>query len=162
MLMIKNYFRILTILFIVMLGMTLGAGLLAGVVVAPTIFKSEILLGSELLTRFQEGLLMTQVFERLAYLVNFLVILAVVYEVIRFKAFENTRWSMLLTFLVASTGLLFTSYYIPQILEMQLAGEAMTLSETFENVHKASEWNFKLFAVSTLGLLILTLRKTLK
>jgi hypothetical protein len=160
--MIKQYFRVLTIIFIITLGMTLGAGLLAGVVVAPTIFKSEVLLGSELLTRFQEGLLMTQVFERLAYLVNFLVVIAVLYEVIKFKAFENTRWSMLLTFMVASTGLLFTSYYIPQILEMQLVGEAMTLSETFENVHKASEWNFKLFALSTLGLLILTLRKALK
>jgi hypothetical protein len=160
--MIKQYFRILTIIFIIILGMTLGAGLLAGVVVAPTIFHSELLLGSELLTRFQEGVLMTQVFERLAYLVNFLVVIAIVYEVIKFKAFENTRFSMLLTFLVASTGLLFTSYYIPQILEMQLAGEAMTLSETFENIHKASEWNFKLFAVSTLGLLILTLKKALR
>jgi hypothetical protein len=161
-LMVRNYFRILTILFIITLATTLGAGLFAGVVVAPTIFKSEVLLGTELLTRFQEGLLMTQVFERLAYLVNFLVILAVVYEVICFKAFENTRWSMLLTFLVVSSGLLFTSYYIPQILEMQLAGEAMTLSQTFENVHKASEWNFKLFSVATLSLLILTLRKALK
>lgn len=160
--MIKSYFRILTIIFIITLGVTLGAGLLAGIVVAPTIFKSEVLLGTELLTRFQEGLLMTQVFERLAYLVNFLVVVAVLYEVIKFKAFENTRWSMLFTFLVAASGLLFTSYYIPQILEMQHAGEAMTLSETFENVHKASEWNFKLFAVSTLGLMILTLRKALR
>jgi len=160
--MIKSYFRILTIIFIIILGMTLGAGLLAGVVVAPTIFKSEVLLGTELLTRFQEGLLMTQVFERLAYMVNFLVLVAVVYEVIKFKAFENTRWSMLLTFLVASSGLLFSAYYIPQILEMQQAGEAMTLSQTFENVHKASEWNFKLFTVATLGLLILTLRKALR
>lgn len=160
--MIKSYFRILTIVFIITLGVTLGAGLLAGIVVAPTIFKSEVLLGTELLTRFQEGLLMTQVFERLAYLVNFLVVVAVLYEVIKFKAFENTRWSMLFTFLVAASGLLFTSYYIPQILEMQHAGEAMTLSETFENVHKASEWNFKLFAVSTLGLMILTLRKALR
>ncbi|HHS92118.1 MAG TPA: DUF4149 domain-containing protein [Campylobacterales bacterium] len=158
----KSYFRILTIIFIITLGVTLGAGLLAGIVVAPTIFKSEVLLGTELLTRFQEGLLMTQVFERLAYLVNFLVVVAVLYEVIKFKAFENTRWSMLFTFLVAASGLLFTSYYIPQILEMQHAGEAMTLSETFENVHKASEWNFKLFAVSTLGLMILTLRKALR
>jgi len=160
--MIKSYFRILTILFIITLGMTLGAGLLAGVVVAPTIFNSDTLLGTELLTRFQEGLLMTQVFERLAYLVNFLVLIAVLYEVIKFKAFENTRWSMLLTFLVASSGLLFSAYYIPQILEMQLAGEAMTLSEKFENIHKASEWNFKLFSLATLALLILTLRKSLK
>ncbi|CAA6814395.1 MAG: Membrane protein [uncultured Sulfurovum sp.] len=160
--MLKKYFRLLTMIFIIILGMTLGAGLLAGVVVAPTIFNSEAVLGSALLTRFQEGLLMTQVFERLAYLVNFLVIIAILYEVIKFKAFENTRWTMMFTFLVAATGLLFTSYYIPQILEMQTLGEAATMGETFTNVHKGSELNFKLFAFSTLGLLILTLRKVLR
>lgn len=144
------------------MGVTLGAGLFAGVVVAATIFNSEVLLGSELLTRFQEGLLMTQVFERLAYLVNFLVVIAIVYEVVKFKSFENTKWSMIFTFLVAASGLLFTSYYIPQILEMQLLGEAMTQSDAFESVHKGSELNFKLFAFSTLGLLILTLKKVLR
>ena len=144
------------------MGVTLGAGVFAGVVVAATIFNSEVLLGSELLTRFQEGLLMTQVFERLVYLVNFLVVIAIVYEVVKFKSFENTKWSMIFTFLVAASGLLFTSYYIPQILEMQLLGEATTQSDVFENVHKASEWNFKLFAFSTLGLLTVTLKKVLR
>ncbi|CAA6824045.1 MAG: Membrane protein [uncultured Sulfurovum sp.] len=160
--MLKQYFRIFTIIFIITLGITLGAGLFAGIVVAPTIFNSEVLLGSALLTRFQEGLLMTQVFERLAYLVNFLVVIAILYEVIKFKAFENTRWTMLFTFLVAASGLLFTSYYIPQILEMQALGEAATMGEKFENVHKGSELNFKLFAFSTLALLISTLRKVLR
>lgn len=160
--MIQKYFRIFTIIFIITLGATLGAGLLAGIVVAPTIFHSEVLLGSELLTRFQEGLLMTQVFERLAYVVNFLVIIAILYEVIKFKSFENTRWSMIFTFLVVASGLLFTSYYIPQILEMQALGETATSSDVFESVHKGSELNFKLFAFSILGLLILTLKKALR
>ncbi len=149
-------------IFIITLGTTLGAGLLAGVVVAPTIFHSELLLGSELLSRFQEGLLMTQVFERLAYVVNFLVIITILYEVIKFKSFENTKWSMIFTFLVVASGLLFTSYYIPQILEMQSLGETVTSSDVFNNVHKGSELNFKLFAFSTLGLLILTLKKALR
>jgi len=149
-------------IFIITLGTVLGAGLLAGIVVAPTIFHSEVLLGSELLTRFQEGLLMTQVFERLAYVVNFLVLIVILYEVVKFKSFESDRWSLMLSFLVAATGLLFTSYYIPQILEMQLAGEAMTNSQVFENVHKGSELNFKFFAFSTLALLILNLKKALR
>ncbi len=160
--MVQKYFRIFTIIFIITLGVTLGAGLLAGVVVAPTIFHSETLLGSELLSRFQEGLLMTQIFERLAYVVNLLVMMAILYEVIKFKAFETTRWSMLFTFLVVASGLLFTSYYIPQILEMQSLGEAVTKSELFSNLHKGSEINFKLFAFSTLGLLIVTLKRVLR
>jgi hypothetical protein len=160
--MTQKLFKIFTIIFIILLGTTLGAGLLAGIVVAPTIFHSEVLLGSELLTRFQEGLLMTQVFERLAYVVNLLVLMVILYEIVKFKAFESSRWSIIFSFLVAASGLLFTSYYIPQILEMQAGGEAMTQSQIFENVHKGSELNFKLFAFSTLGLLILNLKKALR
>ena len=160
--MIKKYFKALSITYIITLGTVLGATLLAGIVVAPTIFHSETLLGSELLSRFQEGLLMTQVFERLAYVVNFMVFLVIFYEVIKFKSFENTKVSMILTFIVASSGLLFTSYYIPQILELQAQGEAVTKSLEFGNLHKGSEINFKLFAFATLALLILNLRKALR
>ncbi len=160
--MTKKIFRITTIAYIIILGIALGAGLLAGIVVAPTIFHSEVLLGSELLSRFQEGLLMTQVFERLAYLVNFTVLFVIIYEVIKWKSFESDRWTTLATFLVVATGLMFTSYYIPDILEMQRAGEAMTQTPAFENTHKGSELNFKIFAFATLALLILNLKKALR
>ncbi|HIC77933.1 MAG TPA: DUF4149 domain-containing protein [Sulfurovum sp.] len=160
--MTKKLFKIMTYIVIITLGTVLGAGLLAGIVVAPTIFHSEVLLGSELLTKFQEGLLMTQVFERLSYAVNFLVVLVILYEVIKYKAFESDRWSLMTTFLVAGTGLLFTSYYIPDILEMQLAGEMMTQSDAFINTHKGSEINFKIFSFATLALLILNLKKALR
>ncbi len=160
--MTKKIFKLMTYTVIISLGTVLGAGLLAGIVVAPTIFHSELLLGSELLSRFQEGLLMTQVFERLAYAINFLVVVVILYEVIKYKAFESDRWSLLATFLVVSTGLLFTSYYMPQILEMQSMGESITGSKLFENTHFASELDFKIFAFSALALLILNLKKALK
>jgi hypothetical protein len=160
--MIKKYFRILTMTYIIILATVLGAGLLAGIVVAPTIFHSEVLLGSEILSQFQEGLLMTQVFERLSYAVNFLVVVVILYEVIKYKAFESDRWSLMTTFLVSATGLMFTSYYIPDILEMQAVGEAMTQSDAFINTHKGSELNFKIFAFASLALLILNLKKALK
>ena len=152
----------MTIAYIIILGMTLGAGLLAGIVVAPTLFNSELLLGSEMLSQFQEGLLMTQVFERLAYVVNFMVLFVIVYELIKWKSFESDKWTSMATFLVVATGLMFTSYYIPDILEMQVAGEAMTQSEAFINTHKGSEINFKIFAFSTLALLIFNLKKALR
>ena len=160
--MTKKIFKIMTYIVIITLGTVLGAGLLAGIVVAPTIFHSEVLLGSELLTKFQEGLLMTQVFERLSYAVNFLVVLVILYEVIKYKAFESDRWSLMTTFLVAGTGLMFTSYYMPDILEMQLSGELMTQSDAFINTHKGSEINFKIFSLATLVLLILNLKKALR
>jgi hypothetical protein len=160
--MLKKYFKTLTMIFIITLGTVLGAGLLAGIVVAPTIFHSELLLGSELLSKYQEGLLMTSIFEKLVYAVNFLVIISILYEVIKYKAFESDRWSLLTTFLVAGTGLMFTSYYIPDILEMQAMGEAKTLSSAFVNTHLGSEINFKIFAFSSLVLLILNLKKALR
>lgn len=152
----------MTIAYIITLGVTLGAGLLAGIVVAPTIFNSELLLGTELLSRFQEGLLMTQVFERLAYLVNFMVLFVIIYEVIKWKSFESDRWTSLATFLVVATGLMFSSYYIPDILQMQSVGEAMTQTPAFENTHKGSEVNFKIFSFASLALLILNLKKALR
>lgn len=160
--MTKKIFRILTIAYIITLGITLGAGLLAGIVVAPTIFNSELLLGGELLSRFQEGLLMTQVFERLAYLVNFMVLFVIIYEIIKWKGFESDKWTTIATFLVVASGLLFTAYYTPDIVQMQMAGEAMTQTPAFENTHKGSEIDFKIFAFSTLALLILNLKKALR
>jgi len=152
----------MTITYIITLGLTLGAGLLAGIVVAPTIFNSELLLGSELLSQFQEGLLMTQVFKSLTYLVNFMVLFVIIYEVIKWKSFESDKWTTMATFLVVASGLLFTSYYTPDIIQIQMAGEAMTQTPAFENTHKGSELDFKLFAFSTLALLILNLKKALR
>ncbi|NEW61330.1 DUF4149 domain-containing protein [Sulfurovum sp. bin170] len=160
--MTKKIFRIATITYIITLGAVLGAGLFAGIVVAPTIFHSESLLGGELLSNFQEGLIMTVNFQKLGFLVNFTVFFILIYEATKWKAFESDRWTLISAFLVIATGLLFTSYYIPDIIEMQLAGEAMTQSDAFLNTHKGSEINFKIFAFATLALLILNLKKALR
>lgn len=152
----------MTMSYIITLGIALGAGLYAGIVVAPTIFHSELLLGSELLSNYQEGLLMTVNFQKLAYLVNFAVVFVVLYEAIKWKNFESDKWSVIAAFLMIASGLLFTSYYTPDIITMQQAGEAMTQSEAFKNTHLASEIDFKLFAFSTLALLIFNLKKALR
>ena len=65
----NKYFRITTIAYLLLLGATLGAGLFAGIVVAPVTFHTEIWLGSEVLSHYQEVLIMTQNFVKLSYLV---------------------------------------------------------------------------------------------
>ena len=160
--MTKKIFKIVTIAYIITLGVVLGAGLYAGIVVAPTLFNSELLLGSELLSNYQEGILMTQNFLKLAYMVNFMVFFVLVYEAIKWKSFESDKFTLIATFLVVATGLLFTSYYVPDILKMQLAGEAMTQSEAFKNTHIGSEIDFKIFTFATLALLILNIKKALR
>ena len=154
--------KYLTLIYIMILGITLGAGLYAGAVVAPVTFHSELYLGSELLSRFQEGLIMTENFVRLGYLVTFTVLVVILYEGYKYKMFDREAMSTIPAFLVISSGLLYVYYYIPQILEFQKEGEAMTESKLFENTHFASELDFKLFAFALLALLVRTLYRNLR
>ncbi len=154
--------KYITLSYIILLGIMLGAALYAGVVVAPTVFHSEVALGSELLSRFQEGLIMTVNFVKLSYLVNITILAVIFYEGYRFKSFERDSIGLLSAVLVVLSGLLYSQYYIPQILELQAQGEAVTKSELFENTHFASELDFKLFAFALLVLLARNIYRNLK
>lgn len=158
----KKYFRIATMMYLVLLGITLGAGLFAGIVVAPVTFHTEQWLGSEVLSHYQEGLIMTQNFVRLSYLVNFTLLAVFLYEGYKYKKFERDMITQVATFFVFTTGLLFAHYYIPDILSMQMGGEEMTQSEAFVNTHKGSEINFKIFSLALLVLMVRNMQKACK
>jgi hypothetical protein len=152
----------MTILYIVLLGVVLGSGLFAGVVVAPTIFHSESWLSGEILSHYQEGLIMTQAFLKLSYVVNFTLLMVFLYEGYKYKKFERDTTTQIATFFLLATGLLFSQYYIPDILSMQLAGEAMTQSDAFINTHKGSEINYKIFSLALLVLMVRNMQKACK
>lgn len=154
--------KFITLIYIIILGITLGAGLYAGTVVAPVTFNSELYLQSELLSRFQEGLIMSENFVRLGYLVTFTVLVVVLYEGYKYKMFDREALTLIPAFLVITSGLLYAHYYIPQILELQKEGEGMMKSKVFENVHFASELDFKLFTLALLVLLARTLYRNLR
>ena len=158
----KKTFRTITIGYILFLGAVLGAGLFAGIVVAPVTFHTDLWLGSDVLTRFQEGQIMTENFFRLSYLVEVAVLFVVLYEGYKFKNFERDSIGLVATFLVIATGLLFAQYYIPDIILMQNEGVEATQSEAFLNTHKGSEINFKIFSFALLVLLVQNMRKVLK
>jgi len=158
----KKYFRMTTIAYLILLGMTLGAGLFAGAVVAPVTFHTENWLGSEVLSHFQEGLIMTQNFVKLSYLVDVTVIAVALYEGYKYKKFERDTATQIATFFVIATGLMFGHYYLPDILTMQLAGEEMTKSAAFIATHKGSEINFKIFSLALLVLIVQNMRKACK
>ena len=158
----KRNFRIATMFYLILLGVVLGAGLYAGVVVAPVVFHSSDALGSNILSHYQEGILMTQNFIKLSYLIDFSVIVVALYEGYKYKMFERDKLTQMATFLFIATGLMFGHYYMPDIIHMQLAGEQMTNSQTFANIHKGSEIDFKIFALSTLVLMIQNMRKACK
>ncbi|WP_295419613.1 DUF4149 domain-containing protein [Sulfurovum sp.] len=158
----KKYFRITTIAYLILLGATLGAGLFAGIVVAPVTFHTENWLGSEVLSHYQEGLIMTQNFVRLSYLVTATVIAVALYEGYKYKKFERDTITQIATFFVIAAGLMFGYYYLPDILTMQLAGEEMTKSAAFISTHKGSEINFKIFSFALLVLMVQNMRKACK
>ncbi len=158
----NKYFKIATIAYLVLLGATLGAGLFAGIVVAPVTFHTETWLGSEVLSHYQEGLIMTENFIRLSYMVNVILVVVALYEGYKYKKFERDTITQVATSFVFTTGLLFSQYYIPDILTMQMAGEAMTQSEAFINTHKGSEINFKIFSLALLVLMVRNMQKACK
>ncbi len=158
----KKNFRIATMVYLILLTATLGAGLYAGIVIAPVTFHTEQWLGSEVLSHFQEGLIMTQNFVKLSYLVDVTVIAVALYEGYKYKMFERDTVTQVATFFVIATGLMFGHYYLPDILTMQMAGEKMTQTTAFINTHKGSEINFKIFSLALLVLIVRNMQKACK
>ena len=158
----KPKFRVATMAYLILLGITLGAILFAGVVTAPIIFNSSKYLGESLLSHYQEGLLMTQNFIMLSYLINILMIAVFLYEGYKYKMFERDKLTTISALLVIMSGALFNFYYLPDIINMQLAGEAMTKSEAFINTHKGSEIDFKILAFAILVLIVQNMKKACK
>ncbi len=158
----SKVFRYFTMFYIIFLAAVMGASLYAGVVVAPVIFNTVDVFGTEILTHFQEGMIMTENFVRLSYVITLSVVVVAIYEGYKYKKGERDKLALIAAFLIISTGVLFSYYYLPDILLMQQAGEQMTQSETFANAHKASEINFKIFVFAILLLLIRNLQRALR
>ncbi|CAA6815468.1 MAG: Unknown protein [uncultured Sulfurovum sp.] len=158
----NKYFRMTTMAYLMFLSAVLGMILYAGIVVTSVTFNTHLYVGAELLTQFQEGQIMTESFLRLSYVVNVIIVAVVLYEGYKFKKFERDTVTKVATFFVLATGLLFSQYYIPDIVAMQAQGEAMTQSEAFLNTHKGSELNSKIFALSLLVLIVQNMRKACK
>ena len=158
----NKYFRMTTMSYLMFLSAVLGMMLYAGIVVTSVTFNTHLYVGAELLTQFQEGQIMTESFLRLSYVVNVLLVIVVLYEGYKFKKFERDTVTKVATFFVLATGLLFSQYYIPDIIAMQVQGEAMTESAAFLNTHKGSELNSKIFALALIVLIVQNMRKACK
>ncbi len=158
----KKNFRMVTMAYLIFTSAVLGMMLYAGIVVTAVTFHTEVWLGAEVLTHFQEGQIMTQNFLRLSYVVNILIVVVALYEGYKFKKFERDTLTQIATFFVLATALLFSQYYVPDIISMQQQGEAVTKSIAFINTHKGSEINSKIFALSLLVLIVQNMRKACK
>ena len=137
----------------------MGASLYAGAVVAPVTFNTADVFGEALLSHFQEGLIMTENFLRLSYVTSLTALLVVIYEGYRFKKGGRDVLSAISAFFIIVPALLFSFYFVPEIVMLQQQGELATQSPFFLNIHKASELNFKIFVFAVLILLVRHLQK---
>ncbi len=134
--------------YLMLLGVGLGLVLTLGAIVAPVIFHANDYLGSVLLSHYQMGLLMTAIFLKGNYFLNFLAGAILLREGYAYKSFDRD----ILVIPSAATALLmiflFTLYYTKEIVALQALGAEVTQSETFLAMHKASELDFALLALS--------------
>jgi hypothetical protein len=154
--------KIFTILYFIVIGVTLGATIYAGTVVAPVTFNTDVLFGSQVLTQFQEGMIMAKNFLRLSYAMIVSAIVIAVYEILKLKSGTKDIYSIIPATIVVITSLLFAFYFVPEIIQMQSLGESMTQSTQFQNIHKGSEMNVKIMVFAQLFLFIRNLYKSIK
>lgn len=155
-------FRYITMFYVIFLALVAGASLYAGIVVAPVTFGTEDILGAKVLSRYEEGQIMTQNFLRLSYVVTFSVAVAFFYESYKYKMGERDMWTFMALFLVVATGIMFSFYYLPDILTMQQLGEQATQTQAFDDMHKGSSLDFKIFIFATIFLIVRNLQKAMK
>lgn len=140
---------VIDVLYILLIAMTAGAVLVLGVFVAAVVFHSEVYLTLPLLSRYEEGKIMGEIFHRFTYWAYFMSIIITLYEVSRYKVMQIDKISILSALGAIGTLLLFSAVYTPKILEYQARGEA-AIDASFEALHQASEMDFKILLLMLL------------
>jgi hypothetical protein len=141
-------------LYLMMIAATLGGVLVLGIFVAPVIFHSGDLLPGHLLSRYEEGMLMGEIFRRFGYWAYVAAAVILVFEINEYRRQRRDKWAIMGALLAVATLLMFAAVYIPKILSMQAEGPDATASEAFASLHSASELDFKVLAVALIVLFV--------
>ena len=136
--------------------MSLGAVLVLGIIVAAVVFNTDKLPMEILVDRYNAGIIMGEIFHRFSYWTYFLAAFVGLYEAYMYKTGQRDAIVFAAALGVIFSSLMFSGVYSPKILEMQAKGIQATQSDAFENLHRASEIDFKILAV---GLIVLFVRR---
>lgn len=145
-----NKRALIDVFYLLVIAMTVGAVLILGAFVAAVVFHSEIYLSIPLLSRYEEGKIMGEIFRRFTYWGYIIAVIIVWYEIARFKMMQIDKVSIMAALGAVGTLLLFGGVYSPKMLEFQQQGEAAMMNNAFESLHKASEIDFKIMLVMLL------------
>ena len=139
--------KYIDIAYLLAIGATIGLVLGLGIIVAPVVFHADIYTGVEL-THYQMGLVMTEIFLRSNYWLNIVAISIILYEGYEYKSFRRDRLALPSAATAVLMIFLFTLYYTKAIVAYQCMGESVVNDPTFEALHKGSEIDFMLLALS--------------
>ncbi|MFA6138245.1 MAG: DUF4149 domain-containing protein [Sulfurimonas sp.] len=140
--------------YLILIAATFGAVIVLGAVVAPVIFHSDKILVDVLLNKYNSGIIMGEVFHRFSYWLYIVAAAVAIYEAIWYKMGQRDAIAFGSAITVLFSSLMFSAVYAPKILLMQSLGIEATQSDTFANIHIASELDFKILALSLCVLFI--------
>ncbi len=140
--------------YFIILAATFGGVIVLGAFVAPVIFHTDKILVGMLMDHYNAGIIMGEIFHRFSYWIYFVALFVVVYEAAIYKTGQRDAISFASAVTVVFSSLMFSAVYSPKILAMQALGAEATRSDTFSNIHIASEIDFKILAVSLIVLFV--------
>lgn len=140
--------------YLIVLAATFGGIIVLGAIVAPVVFHTDRILHAVLLDNYNAGIIMGEVFHRFSYWVYFTAFFIASYEAIMYKRGERDSILFVSSVTAIFSSLMFSAVYSPKILSMQALGIEATQSDTFANVHIASEIDFKILAIALLVLFV--------
>lgn len=124
-----------------LLASLLGVELTLGILVAPIIFYPQKVGVIDVLSHFQSGLIMSELFVKMGYYLLGVSFFALGYELLSLK---KHFFRFILSLLIATLACVFVFYFSDFILHAQSLGEKAVQTQEFQSVHKWSEWTLKL------------------
>jgi hypothetical protein len=136
------------IIYLWALGAVIGVELAVGILVAPVIFFPASILGEGVLSHYQSGLLMTNIFLRYNMILLAISTACVLYELYMYYKKSGDIWAWAMSIVGFAGMILFVFYYTPYIVEAQAQGAGATTTDMFASMHKQSEWIMKVILIA--------------
>ncbi|HEC1547935.1 TPA: DUF4149 domain-containing protein [Campylobacter upsaliensis] len=145
-----------------LLAAMIGVELILGVVVAPVVFYPQDLIGENVLSHFQSGLMMSDIFVKMGYVLLVVALFNALYELINFfkkeEKFQLRFSKFALSIIVLILALFFVFYFTAYILEAQKKGESVIKTAEFQSMHEASEVVIKIIVCMQIFLYFLSFK----
>ena len=148
--------------YLFLLGICIGSELAIGIFMAPVIFYPSQYIGEGVLSHYQSGQLMTQVFLKYNILLIFISSLILLFEIVNLKGSESFNYKIsafFLSLIIAFLAMSFVFYFTPYILQAQKIGAEATATAEFLSMHKASEFVMKAMILAQVALFFIRSRK---